>query len=324
MELYGKKIFNWEKFPTIPVEKRKDAIVHALNTFIKGIETSKVQGLTGPDLAKISGADPNLVQVPPVILVMSDTIKFPDRGYEMLFDEVDMRASQADAFEMLDVTGGVTFYQKAPGEEAKLSNIPTTARSYVHLLRFIGGYNLLDDWIRFNKYYLIDDLAADTVRRWFDQKAVIFYGLLEALPSSIDQAFDTDDVTTINDACSSILVNLQNLGYPIDENSVFTITCNPKLRGRIFRALTSTFLLPNTNNNQVVYNIGTVISTTKIQNSYYYVSLPGGKNKRGEWEDLNLRPPQRNELMLGASYVWTGAYNGIIGEPGQHVRCALS
>jgi len=323
MELYGKKIFDWKKIDGIPQTERRDAIVAALNTFIKGIQASKVPGLAYQG-QKISAADPNLMGPVPVILVMSDTIKFPDRGYEMLFDEVDMRASQIDSFDMLDVTGGVTFYQRQPGEEASLSNIPTSALTNVGMLRFIGGYNLLDDWIRFNKYYLIDDLAADTVRRWFDKKAVIFYGLLAALAAGINQAYVTDDVTTINTACANILVNLQAAGYPVDENSIFTITCNPTLRGRVLRAMASSFSMPNVNANQVVYNIGTVIPTTKIANTSYYVSLPGGKNKRGEWEDLNLRPPQRNELVLGAAYVWTGAYNGIIGEALQHQRCALA
>jgi hypothetical protein len=46
--------------------------------------------------------------------------------------------------------------------------------------------------------------------------------------------------------------------------------------------------------------------------------------QRGEWEDLNTREPQRNELKLGADHVWTGAYNGVIGETKQFRRCALT
>ncbi|MBC8413148.1 MAG: hypothetical protein ISR96_02335 [Nitrospira sp.] len=45
---------------------------------------------------------------------------------------------------------------------------------------------------------------------------------------------------------------------------------------------------------------------------------------RGEWEDLNTRPPQRNELKFGADHVWTGSYNAIIAEKKQHKKCLLS
>jgi hypothetical protein len=84
------------------------------------------------------------------------------------------------------------------------------------------------------------------------------------------------------------------------------------------------FTNPNTNNNQIVYNIAGVIPSAKIAATSYYVTLPGLKAKRGEWEDLNTRPAQRNELVLGADHVWTGAYNGAIAETKQFRRCSLS
>lgn len=321
MKLYGTKIFEWGEVQDIPMTERKEVIIEAAMHFIKKIQDTPVGGVSG---AKVSGIDSNLTSAVPVMLVMSDTLKSPDRGYELLFDEVDMRSSANNTFDMLDVSGGATFYQHNEGTEAKLSKIPTSSKTNVAMLRYTGGYNILDDWLRFNQYYKIDELTADTIRRWFDNKATIFYGLMAALSSGINETFSTDDITTINNACAQILTDLQAAGYPVDENSEFVITCNPKLRGRIFKAVAGSFINPNANNSQIVYNIRTIISTTKLANTSYYVSLPGGKNKRGEWEDLNLRPPQRNELVLGAAHVWTGAYNGIIGESKQHRRCALS
>lgn len=321
MKLYNTKIFEWGKIQDIPLSDRKEAIVDAVMHFIKKIQDAPVAGVSG---AKVAGVDTNLSGTIPVMLVMSDTVKSPDRGYELLFDEVDMRQSTNNTFEMLDVTGGVTFYQHDIGAEAKLSSIPSSSKTQVAMLRYTGGYNVLDDWLKFNQYYKIDELTADTIRRWYDNRATIFYGLLTALAAGINESYDTDDITTINNACSAILVNLSAAGYPVDENSEFVITCNPKTRGRIFKAINASFINPNSNNSQIMYNIRTVISTTKIANTTYYVSLPGGKNKRGEWEDLNLRTPQRNELMLGAAHVWTGGYNGIVGESKQHRRCSLS
>jgi hypothetical protein len=321
--LYGLKVFDWSKIQDIKMSERIDHIIDAASKFLKKMQADPLI-LTGIEGSKLVGPDSNLMGPVPVALVMSDTIKSPDRGYEILFDEVDMRASNNDTFDVIDVSGGVTFYQAVPGEEAKLSKVPTSAKTAVSFLRFIGGFNLLDDWLRFNKYYLIDALFADTVRRWFDKKATIFYGLIAALGAGINQAFVTDDVGTINAACAGILEDLAAAGYAVDENSQFVITCNPTLRARIFKALAAGFLIPNTNNSKIVHNISTVVSTTKVVNTTYYVSLPGGKSQRGEWEDLNMRLPQRNELALGAAHVWTGAYNGVIGESKQYKRCALA
>ncbi|NOZ68009.1 MAG: hypothetical protein GXP46_01870 [Deferribacteres bacterium] len=316
--IYGRKIFDWSKINDIEhIDDKKEMIVDAANTFMQKINQQKVAG------AKISGADPNLQGAIPVVLVMSDTVKNPDRGYELLFDEVDMRESTSDTFEVLDVSGGVTFYQQNPGEEAKMSKIPSSDKTNVGFLRFTGGLNILDDWLRFNKYYLIDELFEDTIRRWWGKKATLFYGLLSNL-TGIDEPFDTDDVLTINNACASILTDLEKIGFDVDENEQFVITCNPRLRGRIFKAIASSFVNPNQNNNQIIYNISAVVSSTKVANTSYYVSLPGRKNKRGEWEDFNARPAQRDERILGAAHVWTGAYNGIIAQKKQHRRCALS
>lgn len=323
VKLFGEKIYNWEKIHEIPEADRRDAIIARANEFMTEISQKEVRGAPVGG-QKMTGLDSNLMGQIPVVLVMSDTIKTPDRGYEVLFAEVDMRQSQSNTFDVLDITGGVTFYQQLVGEEAKLSKIPTSAKTQVALIRYIGGFPILDDWIRFNQYYKIDQLTADTIRRWYTQKATIMYGLLAALGSGINQSFSTDDVTTINNACAKILEDLEAAGYDVDENEPFVITCNPILKARIFKAIASTFITPNTNNNQIVNNISAVVATTKVANTSYYVSLPGGKNMRGEWEDLNARPPQRNELKLGADHVWTGAYNAIIGEAKQHRRCALS
>lgn len=321
-ELYGAKIFKWEEIKDTPFEDRKGAIVGALSHFMNKMSNTPVKTIT-VDGSKFVGADSNLMGATPIVLVQSDTIKTPDRGYEVLFDEVDMRQSNNSSFEVLDVTGGVTFYQQKEGEEAKLSKIPTSAKTTVSMLRYTGGYNLLDDWLKYNQYYKIDALSEDTVRRWWDAKATTFYALITAL-TGIDEAFDTDDVTTINNACANILTDLAGLGYVVDENAQFTIVCHPLLKARIFKALANLFLNPNTNNKQIVFNVNQVISTTKMASTHYWVCLPGAKSQRGEWEDLNLRPPQRNELVLGAAHVWTGAYNGIIGQKKQFKKCALS
>lgn len=322
MKVFGKQFIDWKQLHQVAESARREKILEAISAGFKALAADPLAMVSAE---KFVGADPALLRsAPPIVMVGTDTVNAPDRGYEALFGLVDMTSSTSKTFEIANITGGITFYQVQPGEEAKLSQLPTAGKVDVGMLRFIGGFAILDDWLRFNELYKIDDLTTDTVTRWYDQKANLFYGLIEALGAGVNQSFVADDVTTINNACSQIITDLEAAGYAVSAASKFYITCHPSLLARIYKALAAVFTNPNSNNNQIVYNIAGVIPTAKIAATSYYVSLPGLKAKRGEWEDLNTRPAQRNELVLGADHVWTGAYNGAIAETKQFRRCALS
>lgn len=322
MKIFGKQVIDWSKIHQVAESARREKILEAISAGLKLVSDMPLQAIAAD---KFIGADSTMLRgAPPIVMVGTDTVNQPDRGYEALFAEVDMRQSTSKTFEIVGITGGVTFYQVVPGEEAKLSKLPTAGKIDVSMLRLIGGFAILDDWLRFNELYKIDDLTRDTVTRWYDQKADIFYGLVSALGAGINQAFATDDVTTINNAASQIIVDMTAAGYAVSAGSQFYIVCHPSLLARIYKALAAVFTNPNSNNNQIVYNIAGVIPSAKVAATSYYVALPGLKAKRGEWEDLNTRPAQRNELVLGADHVWTGAYNGAIAETKQFRRCSLS
>jgi hypothetical protein len=318
------KLFNWEGLKQVKPVDQKAAIIDAVDKVFKRIAAVPLIG------HKVAGLDSTLygnipVVFDPVVIPGGDPLLAIDRGFEMIFKEIDLRASTSSTFKILDIKSAITFYQQLAGEEAKLTKIGRGSETSVGYLRFTGGFAILDDWLRFNEYYRIEELTTDTVLGWWDKKATLIYALMTALGAGINESFATDDVTTINNACANILINLKAAGYKGVSDAVrFVITCNPLLKARIMKALAAAFLNQNTNNNQIVHNIGALVSTTHVANTSYYVSLPGFKNVRGEWEDLNARPPQRNELHLGADHVWTGAYNAAIAESLQHRRCALA
>ncbi len=175
MKLFGKKVIDYSKLGEVPEANRKamllDAISKALSKFaeqpLDQKEPTQVLG------NKALGADPTLVHsAPPIIMAGSDTVDSPDRGYEALFRELDLRQAASKTFEIMDVTGGITFMQHQPGEEAELSELPAAAKAVVSMLRFTGGFPILDDWLRFNELYKLDELTDDTVKRWYDQKPI--------------------------------------------------------------------------------------------------------------------------------------------------------
>ncbi|MGE3549438.1 MAG: hypothetical protein AB7I29_06000, partial [Geobacter sp.] len=192
MKIFGKQFVDFSKLHQVAESARREKILEAISA---GFKSLAAEGLSMVSAEKFVGADPALLRsAPPIIMTGTDTVNAPDRGYEALFAEVDMRSSTSKTFEIANITGGITFYQINPGEEAKLSQLPTAGKVDVGMLRFIGGFAILDDWLRFNELYKIADLTSDTVTRWYDQKADLFYGLIEALGAGVNQAFVTDDV----------------------------------------------------------------------------------------------------------------------------------
>jgi hypothetical protein len=317
MKMFNKDLINWAGLKDVDPEKAKDTVLDAAAAAVKRL-VSDINGM------KMVGVEPAFMGTPPVIEVHSDTLHAPDKGYEVLFDEVDMRASSSDTFEILGISGGARFYQMKRGDKAELSRLPEGDMANVKYLRFTGGFAILDDWLRFNQHYKIDELIRDTTIRWYEQKAELFYGLLTAMDSSINLAFDESLGNTVDKACAQILMDLKAEGYAVSDGAGFYITVNPMKKRAVIKALAARFDSPNSNADEISANIKGVISSVHYPADSFMVSLAGHKNKRGEWEDLNTRPPQRDELSLGADHVWTGAYNGAIAEPKQHRRCAWS
>ncbi len=329
MTLIANKVFDWQAFNKLKEEKnltydqqRKIIVEAAAEHFIKRAKQPlKFEQYVGE---KVAGADVNLMGAKPVFLVRFSPDE-PDRGYEVIFREFNMRSSTNRTFNLLNVTGGVTYQQIEPGEQAEMTRVPASTLTPVTGLRFIGGYTILDDWLKFNEYYMIEQLTEEAEDSWWDDKATIFYNLMVALSSGINEAFDTSIAKTINNGIVNLIAALVAKGVRrVNSNSSFIITCNEADRYVILEALTATFSTPNTNRVPVIYNIQAVVPTTKVASGNFYISLPLGKNGRGEWEDFNARPVQRDELKLGADHVWTGMYNGIIAEEDQHRRCATS
>lgn len=257
----------------------------------------------------------------PVISVYDNSASV-DAGYEDLFDLVDMRDSSSKTFELIDVTNGITFEQTKDGDKIKIRSI-ASAKAAVSYLRYTGGLGFLDDWFRFNEYYKMEQIVNTVKAKYYNTMAQVHYDLFTALSSGVNQAFATDDVTTINNACATVLDAIKDKGYAVGDNPVFRILCSVSLKARISKALAAAFVLPNANNNQIVYNIDKVVATPRIVGTSYYVVLPGVKLQRGIWSDLNAES-ERDALRRAEDIGWEGKFNAVIADSAQVRRCALS
>ncbi len=242
-------------------------------------------------------------------------------GFEELFDFVDMRGSGQTSFDILDVTNAITFSEVKTGERMKVYGI-STAKSTITKMIVAAAIGILDDWINYAQFWNLNQASTEARSKYYDKMATDHYALLTAISSDQNQAFSTDDITTINNACAKILSDLSGKGFVITGNEEFELRAHIDLKQRIEKAFALTFNTPNTDANQLVHTVRRKY-TTKIANTSYYVGLPGRKAKRGIWSDLTAET-DRDILLRGTDVAYCGEYNAGIGEEDQFRRLALT
>lgn len=286
---------------------------------ILGIITQK--GMTGPsDAPDIMNRNQPVTAGVFYTSIVDPLLNF---GFEELFDFVDMRGSGQTSFDILDVTNSITFQEVITGERMKVYGI-STAKSTVTKMVVAAAIGILDDWINYAQFWNLNQAAIEARSKYYNKQATDHYALLTAISSDQNQAFNTDDITTINNACAKILSDLEGKGYNITGNETFVLRAHIDLKQRIEKAFALTFNSPRTEAtaNQLVFTVNRMY-TTKIANTSYYVGLPGRKAKRAIWSDLTAET-DRDILLRGTDVAYVGEYNAAIGEEDQFRRCSLS
>ncbi len=311
--------FFQDKMPQTPlaVEIAKEmGVDQELVVKMMGILAQK--GATGPSDA------PNLMNrnTPVTAGVYYTALVDPllDFGFEELFDFVDMKNSGQTSFDILDVSNLITFAEVKSGEKMKKYGIQD-GKSTVSKMIVAAALGLMDDWINYAQYWNLNQAALEAKSKYYDKQATDHYALVTA--AAVAQAFATDDITTINNACASILTACAAKGYTLTGNETFELRANINLKARIEKAFTLTFNSPGpTTPNQLVHTLNRKYST-KLVTTEYYVVLAGRKLKRGVWSDLSAET-DRDILMRGTDVAYCGEYNAGIGEVQQIRKLALS
>ena len=341
------KIFTREtcdRLKSMDVMERRQKLAGVLTAFFQG--KLPVAAPT-TEIAKEAGVDPELVQKIMMLMAqkgMTGPDDAPDVmnrnqpvtagifytaivdpianfGFEELFDFVDMRGSGQTTFDILDVTNAITFEEIKTGQRMKVYGI-TTAKSTVTKMVIAAAIGILDDWINYAQFWNLNQAANEARSKYYDKQATDHYALLAAITSDQNQAFATDDITTINNACAKILSDCAGKGYVLTGNESFELRAHTDLKQRIEKAFALTFNSPNSDKNQLVHTLSRKY-TTKLAATSYYVGLAGRKAKRAIWSDLTAET-DRDILLRGTDVAYSGEYNAAIGEEDQFRRCSLS
>lgn len=260
-----------------------------------------------------------------VVSFFHDNMKDVDLGWQVLFDLVDLRNSNQDHFELIGSNFGIVWEQKKPGGQTKPRREVTESRTNVPYLTYTAGFSLLDDWLRFNKHYLVSDMLSEVEGKYWELLAQTHYGLLTALGAGINVAFATDDATTFNNAAATLLRNNDGKGYALGSNAQLDIVVNPEKVGRVLAMLDakrgSPMVAFGTAKQPISFQVRNVIVTNNVPSNStgYYLVLPGRKLKRGTWLDLSVES-KRDPSVSAEDWFARAQFNAIIGDSQQVAR----
>ncbi len=267
-----------------------------------------------------------------------------DTGYEQVFNMLDMRGSNRNGFDILDVNSGLTFAKVVEGEKAKIFKM-SGVKASVTLDMYGGGLHwsrrLFDD----KEYWTIEDNAIYFRNKAFSSKAQDFYDLIDGVAATYDLAWQAvtgaipttnenyvpiRDINTINKACENILLRLSgnangtdDLGMGVTPASEFIILAPIQLKGRIPRALGMVQQPFASSTTQANYSVRTVYSMMLASATEYYVIYPRNKIKGANRMDLTIFSDFDITSYTDIAVGWQ-RYGGAIGEIKQLVRCSTS
>jgi hypothetical protein len=282
----------------------------------KVLSAAGMKGLTGPSDAS-NGMNTSGDVIAGVFRPADDPLL--NYGFEELFDFVDMRNSMQTSFDILDVQNLITFAEVKSGQRMKKYGVTDNKATVVKMI-IAAAIGIMDDWINYYQYWNLNQAAEEARAKYYSKMAADHYALVTAAAQA--QAFDTDDITTINKACASILSGCAGKGYNITGNEVFELRANINLKQRVEKAFALTFNSPNSDKNQLVHTVNRKYTTTVAADGIYVV-LPGRKLKRAIWSDLSAET-DRDIMMRGTDVAYCGEYNAGVGEVQQVRKCALS
>jgi len=260
-----------------------------------------------------------------------------DTGYEQIFDMMDMRNTNRNGFDILDVISGLTFALVPEGMKAKIYKMSGQKVSVTLDMYGAGlGWSrrLFDD----KEYWTIEDNAFEFRNKAFESKAQDFYSLIDgtaatydltwqavtgAIPTTNENYVPIRDINTINQACENILLRLQDLGMGVTPASEFIILAPIQLKGRIPRALGMVQQPFAGSTTQLNYNVRVVYSLMLEASDVYYVIFPKNKLKAANRMDLTIFSDFDIESYADIAVGWQ-RYGGAIGELKQLVRCETS
>lgn len=243
-----------------------------------------------------------------------------DDGWRRIFTVHDQATAEAQAnksgFRVLNVTSGITFKKRLPGEAIEFRGI-TGAETWVQYDNFGGGCSIERIWWDDQDYLTIGDVLVAFRAAAYGQQSDNMYALLTALHTDYNFSTGADLIAKLNGAAAAIIRALQGQGVQVNTRTPFLIVCAVEKLAEVKAALATmsdVAMQTATSKQKVVFNFE-VVSTVRVPasgtGSGIYVGLPGGRSKAGIRQDLTMYG-QFNITRYADDLAGFLRYNGVL------------
>ncbi|MCD7096941.1 hypothetical protein [Stenotrophomonas sp. MMGLT7] len=247
-----------------------------------------------------------------------------DTGWTNLYRLVDMRGGNQDTFEIVSGSFGITFKQRAPGEKTEIWRLPQETEVPVKFVTYSAGAGVLDDWLRYNKWWKVEEIITEFRAKSWMHQAEQHYGLITSLGTGINFphiAGDDLGTETLNAAAAYIYRSQLTSGTGVSASTPLWIITSPEKRGYILRMLEATqgsLIIGYQNGIPLAVTVAGVIATTYVaaDDAGYYLVLPQRKVARGVWLDLQIEK-ERDIYKRAQDWVGTMQYNAAVADATQ-------
>ena len=275
----------------------------------------------------------NLIQ----ILEKFQSLVHFDTGYQEVFDVVDMTGTNQSGYDILDVTEGITFDLKLPGEKIDIYTASGT-KVRVFFNYYGAGFGWHINMVHDQEYWQMEDTARAFRNKAFSSKAAAFYALIEAIGAvqnipwqlPVDAAFPAPnrlytaerDVSTINLACQTLFQTNKNKGYNLDnpQTTEFLVVSPLELAQRMSNAQGLHLQAMPSSPKQTIYRWRFILTDMFVARNAYYVCIPKEKSKAVDRWDLTFFSQFDITNLVDTQAGWM-RYGGAIGDVQQFQRC---
>ena len=246
-----------------------------------------------------------------------------DNGWASFFSSRDFSSTRTPGFRVREVSSGLTFAKRPEGGRARIYSI-TGTEAFVPFDTYGGGLEFDQAWFEDQEWWLVEDTAAEFRSAWYRDKSTIMYGLIGAIASGYNVAYDATganalekDINTLNAAAAALLTAVKALGFQVTANTPLKVLSPIQLRGRLQRALKAQYITPATAGAHLMveYNITPIYSMNVLNagaacTDKWYMGIPGMKNKIGEKMPLTVFSEFKAEAFATTTVGWGryGAY----------------
>lgn len=264
-----------------------------------------------------------------VIQFVRDNIGEVDLGYLSLFKFIDMRSASTDSVDVARSTNAIVFEETPRGGQIKVNRKLQAEVETLKMLTHTGGVSINDDWLKYNKWYQVEQAIEDMQLGYYRQQADLHFGLITAVGTGSNVAWTVDLATTFNKAVGGMIRKLEAKGYVLGSNPQVDIVVSPENVGAVLAMLEarkgSPMVAYGAQKQPIAFGVRNVIVTTKVaaNENVFYAVLPERKLVRAVWADLTIEA-QREASYRANDWFAHGQFASMLGEQDQIARVPLS